>query len=223
MGELTDRLMSQDHLPVCKFKHHLEVYDEIFLPYKNQKINFLEIGIDRGGSLQIWSEYFTHPKTKIYGVDISPECEKLEKLIPKTKIFIGNAGHASFLKKVCDEAGDVDIIIDDGNHMMIDQITAFDFLFTRLKNPGIYICEDTHTSYRSSYGGGYMNSDSFVTHIKNVIDFLHYPEFRDSESKSDHKKYVDLFEIRQYPGLTVIFKSPKAVQCGSAILTGSLK
>ena len=42
-----------------KFEHFITLYEEYFLKYRN-KDNFrlLEIGVQNGGSLQIWSSYF---------------------------------------------------------------------------------------------------------------------------------------------------------------------
>ena len=47
---------------------YLDVYDHLFLPYKDKEINFLEIGTDRGGSLMLWDKYF--PNANIYVLDI---------------------------------------------------------------------------------------------------------------------------------------------------------
>jgi hypothetical protein len=45
-------------------KWHLYVteYDRIFSPLRNRPITLLEIGIHNGGSLEIWSNYFTNAK-----------------------------------------------------------------------------------------------------------------------------------------------------------------
>jgi len=44
--------------PSIKWKSYLEIYDNIFQKYKNKKITFVEVGIDRGGSLFIWKNFF---------------------------------------------------------------------------------------------------------------------------------------------------------------------
>ena len=49
-----------------------ESYDEIFSQFEdNVDLNLLEIGVQKGGSLLAWKEYF--PKSNIYGVDIVDE------------------------------------------------------------------------------------------------------------------------------------------------------
>ncbi len=43
-----------------KITHHgyERFYDYFLEPFKNDKFNFLEIGIDKGRSLKLWNEYF---------------------------------------------------------------------------------------------------------------------------------------------------------------------
>ena len=73
----------------------------------------------------------------------------------------------------------LDIIIDDGGHTMDQQKISFEHLFHKLKDGGIYLIEDTHTSYWYEYKGGYKSRNSFIEYSKNVIDSLyewHIPE-----------------------------------------------
>ena len=55
--------------------------------YKNKDVVLLEVGVSRGGSLQMWSDYFGE-KIKIFGIDIDPRCKEFEN--ENTKIFIGS-------------------------------------------------------------------------------------------------------------------------------------
>ena len=43
----------------------IELYEQIFFPLREKPIKFLEIGIFKGGSIEVWQDYF--PKAKIYG------------------------------------------------------------------------------------------------------------------------------------------------------------
>ena len=59
-----------------KWASYLPVYDRWFLPYRNREISFLEIGVQNGGSLQIWNKYFNNAKN-IIGCDINTQCGQL--------------------------------------------------------------------------------------------------------------------------------------------------
>ena len=66
----------------------------------------------------------------------------------------------------------IDILIDDGGHSMNQQIISFEELYSHIKEDGIYLCEDLHTSYWKTYGGGYKNKESFIEYSKNFIDYI---------------------------------------------------
>jgi hypothetical protein len=76
--------------------------------------------------------------------------------------------------------GNFDIILDDGGHTMQQQITSFTVLFPHVKSGGMYIIEDLHTSYWSSFGGGGPNST--VNFLKSLIDEVNYVGMRTSRA-----------------------------------------
>ena len=52
-----------------KIQHdYLEVYDPILSAWTDKQIKLLEIGIHKGGSLELWRDYF--PKGTIVGIDL---------------------------------------------------------------------------------------------------------------------------------------------------------
>src|ERR1700733_5337217 len=128
-------------------------YNEHFkkIRYKNLKI--LEIGVGcfdnplcGGESLRMWKNYF--PNSTIYGIDI---CDKTSLQEKRIKIFQGSQADEVFLKKVCEEHGPFDIIIDDGSHVSCHIITSFNVLFPFLKEGGYYAIEDLHVSYNKGW------------------------------------------------------------------------
>ena len=123
---------------------YLDVYQKYFQPLLHQKINILEIGVKGGNSLRLWKNYFKN--AKVYGLDINPECIKNNE--NRIKVFIGSQNDAVVLKKMVDEVGNIDIIIDDGSHINELTIFSFEFLFPFLKKGGIYVIEDLSTSYQ---------------------------------------------------------------------------
>jgi hypothetical protein len=68
---------------------------------------------------------------------------------------------------------DLDIVLDDGGHTMLQQIVSFENLYMKVKNGGLYIVEDTHTSYWHEYHGGIKKTGSFIEYSKNLVDSIY--------------------------------------------------
>ncbi len=118
----------------------------------------------------MWRKYFGE-QANIFAVDINPECKKFEE--EKTKIFIGSQEDETFLDQLASQLPALDILIDDGGHTMNQQIVTFRNLFPAVKDGGIYLVEDTHTSYWREYHGGYKNKNSFIEFSKDIVDQVH--------------------------------------------------
>lgn len=170
MNDLEHFFFKQDHRLIHKWNHYFEIYDRHMQYLKNKKINILEIGISHGGSLEMWNHYFKGNAT-IYAIDINPECKKFES--KNVKVFIGSQEDPTFLNSIRSLIPRLDILVDDGGHTMKQQIITFKNLFDHVADNGIYICEDLHTSYWKSFGGGYKSKRSFIEFSKNFIDKLH--------------------------------------------------
>lgn len=155
---------------IHKWHHYLEIYDRHFEKFVGKEITILEIGVYKGGSLEMWRNYFGN-KCKIVGIDINPMCKRFEN--DYTKIFIGSQSDRDFLKKVKTEVPKFDIIIDDGGHMMDHLRISFEELYDSVSEDGIYLAEDLHTCYWYQYGGGYKRKKSFIEYSKNLVDKLH--------------------------------------------------
>lgn len=131
-----------------KWRHYFDIYDENFSKFRKKKITVFEIGVFRGGSLKMWLDYFG-PQTNIVGIDIDPRCKQYES--ENIKIYIGDQTDENFLKSILKESEGPDIIIDDGGHTSNQQISSFNYLFEGLKLGGVYLVEDTHTSYSKEF------------------------------------------------------------------------
>ena len=134
-----------------KWEHYFEVYERYLAGIRNSNPTILEIGVELGGSLEMWRDYFG-PASRIYGIDINPSAKRHEDIA--TKVFIGDQQDRAFLRSVLHEIGTPDVVIDDGGHSANQQITSFEELYTGLSENGIYIVEDTHTSL---WGGRFMD------------------------------------------------------------------
>ncbi|MFN3530125.1 MAG: class I SAM-dependent methyltransferase [Bacteroidia bacterium] len=175
----------------------------------------MEIGVSHGGSLQMWKRYFGE-NCMIYGIDIDPRCKALEE--ENIEIFIGSQADRKFLNEVKKKIGQVDILIDDGGHKMKQQIISFEELFGMVKQDGVYLCEDLHTSYWLNYGGGHKRRGTFIEYSKNFIDYINaYHSEQNSLRVDDFTKSVH--SIHYYDSMLVIekkeVKPPVAEQIGN--------
>ncbi len=154
-----------------KWVHYLDIYERYFAPYRNKPIKMLEIGVSAGGSLDIWRDYFGESAT-IFGIDINPECA--DRVTHPNQVRIGSQADPEFLRRVANELGEIDIVLDDGSHFGHHQRISFETLFPFLKDGGLYMIEDLHVSYLPGLPrGGYRRKGSGIEFIKDMIDDLH--------------------------------------------------
>jgi hypothetical protein len=142
--------------------NYLESYDPIFEPYVQKKIALLELGVEKGGSLLLWRDYF--PLGTIAGID-----KKLpDGFDPGERIYIfeGNQADTQFLSQVANNVAPegFDIIIDDASHIGELTKTAFWHLFdNHLKPNGLYVIEDWGTGYYGDWPDGKrLNLNSYA-------------------------------------------------------------
>ena len=79
----------------------------------------------------------------------------------------------------------IDILIDDGGHTMKQQRITFEEMYTHVKEEGVYVCEDLHTSYWLEYGGGVRRRKTFIEFSKRLIDQLNAYHSRQAGFKPD--------------------------------------
>lgn len=167
--DLKDYFLKNDGRLIHKWDHYFDIYERHFRKYVGEEIVVLEIGVFHGGSLRMWKDYFGD-RAKIYGIDINPRCKELEE--DNVEILIGSQSDWGFLKELKKTIPRIDILIDDGGHTMKQQIITFQELFDHVKDDGVYLCEDVHTSYEIAYGGGYKRRKTFVEFSKKLVDSL---------------------------------------------------
>ncbi|MEW6689584.1 MAG: class I SAM-dependent methyltransferase [Pseudomonadota bacterium] len=118
-------------------------YDELLADRRNLVTKVLEIGVASGASLRMWREYF--PAAAIHGVDLSPASAPAGG-----RIVIHEADQArrDSLNRVLARTGSgFDVIIDDGGHTMEQQQVSLGCLFPHLRQGGLYVVEDLHSSF----------------------------------------------------------------------------
>ena len=155
-----------------KWELYLSVYSKLFHDHGESINSILEIGVQNGGSLEIYAELLPRAQV-IVGCDINPEVEQLRFLDPRIKVCIGDVVDESVYRSILREASCFDLIIDDGSHISSDIIATFLKYFPCLSNNGLYVIEDLHCSYWSSHGGGIYNPASSINFLKACVDVLH--------------------------------------------------
>ena len=48
---------------------YIDIYEKYFNNIKDKKLNILEIGIDKGPSLKVWSDYFVNSKIPVISIN----------------------------------------------------------------------------------------------------------------------------------------------------------
>jgi methyltransferase family protein len=153
-----------------KMLHYLPVYESALRGRRSEPIRMLEIGVARGGSLQMWRRYL-HPDSTIVGIDIDAKTQKFDHPSERVHVRIGSQTDTAFLQQVTDEFGPFDVILDDGSHMNSHIVTTFRYLFPHgLASGGVYIVEDLCTNYWTPFRDSWM---SFADFTKWLIDAMH--------------------------------------------------
>ncbi len=177
-----------DHFKTDKgtIKHgYTEIYARYFEEYRDKAVELLEIGVACGSSLKAWARYLG-PKAHITGVDIRPECLEVCGSYDRISIVIADVTN-------WDANSEFDIVIDDGSHVSVDIVKAFDRLWPRVKRGGYYAVEDL----RCTHDAGYMRNfptrkavDDFKrTHFINWLDGL----LRRMDYRSADMEYVHIY------------------------------
>lgn len=154
-----------------KWSLYIDVYGEIFSRYRRNNIDVLEIGVQNGGSLEIWADFFKNARL-ILGCDIDPNCADLEFDDKRINIVVGDVNTDSVENEITSISTSFDIIIDDGSHKSSDIIKSFLRYFKFISNDGVYIVEDMHCSYWKEYEGGLNYPKSSMYFFKNLLDAI---------------------------------------------------
>ncbi len=154
-----------------KWSIYLPEYDRAFREYRDEPISLLEIGVQNGGSLEIWSTYFPNARALV-GCDINPDCAKLAFDDPRIAVVVGDANSDGAEAAVLARAPAFDVIIDDGSHRSGDIERSFARYFPRLNNGGIFVAEDMHCSYWKEFEGGLFDPFSSIAFFKRLADVI---------------------------------------------------
>jgi hypothetical protein len=168
-----------------KINHgYMEIYSPIFNGLKDIT-KVLEIGVYQGESLKLLSYFFKN--AIIHGIDVS-DCQHLNSEVIKTYIY--NQENIEDLQEFISKVGgEFDLIIDDGGHTMKQQQISFGILFKELKNNGVYIIEDLHTSVIDEY----KTDKDVITTLDMLNHFNKTKEIISNHISKENKDYIEEF------------------------------
>jgi cephalosporin hydroxylase len=129
------------------FHDYLEAYYTEEFANPDRVTSVLEIGVQNGGSLILWHEWFTN--AKIVGIDIMDAClnnykeASLGRKFPRIEIIIADGYDKSVVDIHKDNS--YDYIIDDGPHSIESMKIAIELWMPKVKQGGKLIIEDVQS------------------------------------------------------------------------------
>lgn len=189
---------------IWKWQHYLDIYHRHFAKFVGRPVNILEIGIYSGGSLSMWRSYFGD-RCHVFGVDIEPSCRAYET--DGITVLIGDQADPAFWRRVRDEIPPLDIIVDDGGHLVHQQAVTLEETLAYLRPGGVYLCEDIH---------GIWNP--FHLYVCGLARHLHASRTETNPDNPERRIVVHasplqtaIHSVHIYPFVTVIERTEHAV------------
>jgi hypothetical protein len=202
-----------------KWELYLDVYARVLAPLRDRPINLVEVGIQNGGSLELWSQFFPNAKMLV-GCDVDPRCELLRYADPRIHVVVGPINERTTFDKIMRLADRFDIFIDDGSHHSADINCSFYNYFHRVRAGGLYIIEDLHCAYWQDYGGGLGRPSGAMGFLRLLVDGLNRAHWKEAVTlgqmaapylppgtEVDDSLASDIRSISFYDSMCVIEKS----------------
>lgn len=207
--KLIDIFESNTGAPINKWMHYFNIYEKHLRQFVGSEMTLLEIGTGQGGSSRMWRKYLGD-RARVITIDVRDECRQFET--DGVSVRIGSQADPSFLDQIIAEFGRIDVVIDDGSHIMDHVNATFDYLFPRIAENAVYLVEDMHAAYWPSFGGGLLKPGTFIENMKTAVDEInsfnpHNPSLCDAEMPRTDRS-ASIRGISFYPSVVVIEKGP---------------
>jgi len=187
---LVDHMEATERGPqVLKWPQYLPPYARHLAHLRGgrPKVRVLEIGINSGGSIFLWREFFGAERLEYVGIDVNPYAKYWNRYETEGRIrfVLGDGNNRTWLEGFAAESNSpFDVIIDDGSHDVVGQRAALAALWPILRPGGVFAVEDIHSSYIKEHGGGPGNPGNMVARAAELIDELHAWRGRDQTSRT---------------------------------------
>lgn len=170
---------------------YLEPYEELLAPRRQSARRVLEVGVQQGGSLMLWRDYFPH--AEVVGVDL----DRCPARGPRITCVQGDAYREETVEYLR-ALGPFDVLIDDGSHAL-EHLKFFAARYTSLLAPGgVLVIEDVETIDWVS-----AIADAFPEHVR--------PQVRVLDRRHIKGRYDDIL---------MVFESGKGGQASACPVSG---
>jgi cephalosporin hydroxylase len=121
---------------------YLDTYVELMSPKQHTAKNVLEIGVEGGGSIQLWKDFFTD--ATIWGLDLHDCVKPVHDSIRMDNRIKLTLGQNAYTPDAIEQLSNVkfDFIIDDGAHTLESMIFIVHNYTRLLTDDGCLIIED---------------------------------------------------------------------------------
>jgi cephalosporin hydroxylase len=117
---------------------YIDVYEGLFSRIRSSCTNIMEIGVQNGGSIKLWNDYF--PNAMIYGLDIDIHQNRCREPSPRVRFIQADAYTSECASTF--ETDVFDVVIDDGPHTLDSMCKVVDLYYRIVKPGGYLIIED---------------------------------------------------------------------------------
>ena len=156
-----------------KWSLYLGEYERLFAPMRDSPVRLLELGVQNGGSLDIWSQFFPNAEA-IVGCDINPDCERLTYNDPRVGVIVGDASGSA-------NPTTYPAAVRPVRHRGRRWISSIQrhrqdlrAVFSASCRGRIFVIEDLHCSYSDSFEGGLYYPYSSVQFFKCLVDVINH-------------------------------------------------
>ncbi len=152
-------------------------YEHFFAPLRGDPVTLLEIGVGSGNSHIGWIEFFFNAKT-VLGIDKVHSTNEWNTPgatpHPRYKFMAADQSDPVFWKCLAaDYPGGLDILIDDGSHMIDDVVRTFNYAWPLIKSGGYMTIEDLGVG---GTPGSVFLKPGYPTHMRFVESLMERPD-----------------------------------------------
>jgi len=173
-------LANNDRTDKNTLHSYLPLYETLLSSKKESAKNILEVGIQGGGSIKLWHDYFAN--ATIYGIDIMKSTDVWSELVTD-RIILHTETDAytdAFLNNhFSDKKGEFDMVIDDGPHTLESMKQFIRLYLPLLRKNGILIIED-------------VQDWNWIEELKKVVPDEYLPYIKDYDLRSNKHRYDDI-------------------------------